>query len=65
MPRKSKNQKKIPEDFLIQAPEEEYRSYVEQQIEQLTRFGEQQDKIELHREALELGLKVLGNIKGK
>lgn len=65
MTRKTKNQKKVPEDFLIHAPDEEFRCYVEQQIEQLTRFGEQQEKIELHREALELGLKVLSSVKSK
>ena len=59
-----KSYKKIPDDFLIHSPEEEYRSYTQQQIEQLERLGEK-EKAELYREALELGLKTLSNLRNK
>jgi hypothetical protein len=62
--KKEKTPKKVPDDFLIHSPEDEYRSYVEQQIEQLTRVGEQ-EKIELSREALELGLKTISSVRTK
>lgn len=57
-----KKNKKIPEDFLIRSPEEEYESCVAQQIEQAVRFGDN-EKAELYREALEKGLKTISNLR--
>jgi hypothetical protein len=49
-------------DFVIHSPEEEYASYVQQQIELAIRFAEN-SKAELYREVLELGLKTLHSCK--
>lgn len=59
-----KRLKKVPDDFLICSPEDEYKIYVEQQIEQTLNFGDQK-KAEIYREALDLGLKVLNTLRNK
>ena len=53
---------KIPNEFLIRSPEEEYELYVTQQIENAERFAEE-DKQDLYKEALNFGLKVLRDLK--
>ena len=48
-------------DFIVYSPEEEFISHVQQKIDSATRFDEH-DKLELHREALELGLQILRSV---
>lgn len=55
-------QKKILEDFLVGSPQEEYKSYVEQKIEQALRFGDNENA-EIYRKALELGLQTLNKLE--
>lgn len=53
---------KIPDEFAIRSPEEEYELYVQKQIENARRFKEV-DKVELYQEALQLGLKLLKDLR--
>ena len=48
-------------DFIVYSPEEEFTSHVQQQIDLARRF-EEDDKLELYSEALELGLQILRSV---
>ena len=46
------------DEFILYSPQEEYRRYVQQKIDLSLCFKEE-SKLELYRQALELGLEIL------
>lgn len=50
------------DDFVLYSPQEEYKKYIQQKMDLATRFREE-NKIELYRKALELGLDILKKLQ--
>lgn len=52
----------ILNEFLLYSPEEEYLSHIHKKLEVAAKYQDN-DKINLYQEALELGLQILKKIK--